>query len=135
MLEYVTRLLKVPTMHSTTHLYPEGAPPTARRRMRPPSASARETEWARVIVGVVPTRPTKTEVKWARDYFDAVHPFAAGGAYVSFMMEERPERVIATDRESCERLEQMKARYDPDKRLQCEPDHNAQSPGETLVSW
>ena len=35
--------------------------------------------------------------RWASDYWDALHPYSAGGAYVNFMMDdEGEERVRAT---------------------------------------
>jgi hypothetical protein len=33
---------------------------------------------------------------WTVDYWKALHPYSAGGAYVSFMMDEGQERVQAT---------------------------------------
>ena len=35
---------------------------------------------------------------WCKDYFDALHPYSAGGAYVNFMMDEGQERVQASFR-------------------------------------
>ena len=44
---------------------------------------------ARSSSALIPIRPTRTKItKWGKDYWDALHPFAAGGAYVNFMMEE-----------------------------------------------
>jgi FAD/FMN-containing dehydrogenase len=105
---------KLPTMHSSMHLYPvDGA---AHRVGKNETAfSFRDATWSQVIVGVDPDASNKGRItQWARDYFDAVHPFAAGGAYVNFMMEEGPERVLETYRENYERLAEIKARYDPD---------------------
>ncbi|HSD21052.1 MAG TPA: BBE domain-containing protein, partial [Anaeromyxobacter sp.] len=47
------------------------------------------------------------------DYWAALHPYSAGGAYVNFMMEEGQERIRATYRANYERLASLKARYDP----------------------
>src|SRR5437667_368830 len=83
----------LPTMHSTMHLYPiDGA---AHRVGRNDTAfSYREANWAEVIVGVDPDPANSAKItKWCKDYFDALHPFSAGGAYVNFMMEEGQERV------------------------------------------
>lgn len=33
---------------------------------------------------------------WAKDYWEALHPYSAGGAYLNFMMDEGEERVKAT---------------------------------------
>jgi hypothetical protein len=51
---------------------------------------------------------------WAREYFDALHPFGAGGAYVNFMMEEGEDRIRATYRDNYNRLSAVKAKYDPE---------------------
>ncbi len=50
---------------------------------------------------------------WAKDYYDALHPFGAGGAYVNFMMDEGEDRVRATYRGNYDRLTSIKAKYDP----------------------
>ena len=53
-------------------------------------------------------------VNWARQYWDDLHPYSAGGAYVNFMMEEEgQERVKASYRDNNERLAAIKRTYDP----------------------
>jgi FAD/FMN-containing dehydrogenase len=53
-------------------------------------------------------------VEWGRGCWDAVHPFAAGAAYVNFMMDdEGQDRIRATYGANYERLAAIKARYDP----------------------
>ncbi|MBZ5544577.1 MAG: BBE domain-containing protein, partial [Acidobacteriia bacterium] len=70
--------------------------------------------WALVIVGVDPDPANKDKItKWCKDYFDALHPYSAGGAYVNFMMEEGQERVKAAFRENYDRLAAIKKKYDP----------------------
>ncbi len=60
------------------------------------------------------TRRTQKLLKrWAVDYWDATHPYSAGGAYVNFMMDEGQERVRATYGPNYERLTEVKAQYDP----------------------
>ena len=51
---------------------------------------------------------------WTVGYWEAVHPYATGGAYVNFMMDEGQERVEATYGENYRRLATIKAKYDPD---------------------
>ena len=51
--------------------------------------------------------------KWWKDYFDALHPYTAGGAYVNFMMEEGQEHVKASFWENYDRLAAIKKKYDP----------------------
>lgn len=53
-------------------------------------------------------------VAWARNYWEALHPYSCGGAYVNMMMEEGEERVKASYGDNYERLTQIKAKYDPD---------------------
>ncbi|MGH2761550.1 MAG: FAD-binding oxidoreductase [Thermoleophilaceae bacterium] len=105
---------RLPTMHSTMHLYPidgavhdVGASDTA--------FSYRDARWAEVIVGVDPDPANAGAIRdWTVDYWEATHPYAAGGAYVNFMMDEGNARVRATYGDNYERLTRIKADYDPD---------------------
>jgi FAD/FMN-containing dehydrogenase len=51
---------------------------------------------------------------WCVDYFEALHPHSAGGAYVNMMMDEGQERVRASYRDNYDRLARIKATYDPE---------------------
>jgi len=104
---------QLPSMHSTMHLYPvNGA--AAGPRNQETAWSYRDTQWASVIVGVDPDPANNDRlIEWARNYWEALHPHSAGGAYVNFMMDEGEERVKATYRENYERLAAVKAKYDP----------------------
>jgi FAD/FMN-containing dehydrogenase len=104
----------LPTMLSTMHMYPvDGA--VHRVGKGDTAFSFRDATWSEVIVGVDPSASNKDLItQWARNYFDAAHAFAAGGAYVNFMMEEGTERIEATYRDNYDRLARIKARYDPD---------------------
>ncbi|MCW5979913.1 MAG: FAD-binding oxidoreductase [Bryobacteraceae bacterium] len=111
--EHVRHGSAVPTMHSTMHLYPiNGA---AHRVGKNETAwSYRESNWAEVIVGVDPSPANNDKIiRWARDYFEALHPHSAGGAYINFMMEEGEDRIRATYRDNYDRLAKIKAKYDP----------------------
>lgn len=103
----------LPTMLSTTHLYPINGVP--HRVGRTDTAfSFREAVWAQVIVGIDPDPAAKERiVTWAREYWDALHPYSSGGAYVNFMMEEGNDRIRATYRDNYDRLVAVKKRYDP----------------------
>ncbi len=104
---------KVPTMLSTMHLYPVNG--AAQRVGRNDTAySFREALFAEVIVGVDPD-PANSEkmTAWCKDYWDALHPYSAGGAYVNFMMDEGQDRVQATYRDNYKRLAAIKKKYDP----------------------
>jgi FAD/FMN-containing dehydrogenase len=54
-------------------------------------------------------------VAWTRSLFDAVTPYATGGAYVNFLSDEGPERVQDAYPPSVwSRLVEVKRRYDPE---------------------
>jgi hypothetical protein len=104
---------ELPTMHSTMHLYPING---AAHRAGPGETafSYRSANFAEVIVGVDPD-PANNErmVRWARDYWTALHPYSAGGGYVNMMMDEGTDNVKAAYPENYTRLTQVKATYDP----------------------
>jgi FAD/FMN-containing dehydrogenase len=103
----------LPTPKSTMHLYPVNG--AAGRVDRNATAwSYRDATWAEVIVGVDPDPANAGQLKdWAVAYWEALHPYSAGGAYVNFMMDEGQERVQATYRDNYARLAAIKRRYDP----------------------
>ena len=107
----------MPTMKSAMHLYPiDGA---AHDRTPADTAwSYREARWGSVVAGVDPD-PANAELikQWTIDYFDALHPYSAGGAYVNMMMDEGPDRIRASYRDNYNRLAHIKAIYDPDNRF------------------
>jgi hypothetical protein len=99
---------------ATMHLYPiDGA---ASRVPADATAFAyRDGGWAGVIVGVDPDPANAPAIsRWAKDYWSALHPTSAGGAYVNFLMEEGQARVEASYRGNYQRLAAVKRRYDPD---------------------
>ena len=53
-------------------------------------------------------------IAWARDFFKATAPYATGGVYVNFMPYDEEERVKSAYGENYERLQELKAKYDPD---------------------
>ena len=105
---------RLPTLHSTMHLYPidgavhdVGASDSAFR--------FRDAQWAEVIVGVDPDPANAGPIRdWTVDYWEATHPYSAGGAYVNFMMDEGHDRVRATYGDNYGRLAATKAELDPD---------------------
>ncbi len=104
---------KLPTPLSTMHLYPiDGAVHDIRADESP--FSYRNVNWAEVIVGVDADPANAGLIRdWTVDYWDATHPYSAGGAYVNFLMDEGDERVRATYGENYDRLAAVKATYDP----------------------
>ena len=105
---------KLPTMQSTMHLYPiDGA--AHRTGSADTPFAYRDAKWAEVIVGVSPDPQDRANITaWTKDYWDALHPYSAGGAYVNMMMDEGEERIRASYRDNYARLVQAKRQYDPD---------------------
>jgi FAD/FMN-containing dehydrogenase len=103
----------LPSMHSTMHLYPiNGA--ASRVGKHDTAWNYRDATWAQVMVGVDPDPANKEKISsWAKSYFDALHPYSAGGAYVNFMMDEGEDRVKATYGDNYARLVAIKNKYDP----------------------
>jgi hypothetical protein len=103
----------MPTPLSTMHLYPiNGA--ASRISNKDTAWNYRDATWAMVIVGIDPD-PSNKEIitKWTKDYWEALHPYSAGGAYVNFMMDEGEDRIKATYGDNYERLVTIKNKYDP----------------------
>ena len=104
---------KLPTWQSTMHLYPiDGA--AADRSNADTAWAHRDARWAEVIFAVDPD-PARADAirRWTIDYYEAVHPYSAGGGYVNFMMDEGQERVRATYGDNYARLAAVKRTYDP----------------------
>jgi FAD/FMN-containing dehydrogenase len=103
----------LPTWQSTMHLYPiDGAAGRVKNTATP--WAYRDAKWAEVMVGVDPDPANREKISsWAKAYWTALHPYAAGGAYVNFMMEEGDERIRATYGKNYDRLAKIKKRYDP----------------------
>jgi FAD/FMN-containing dehydrogenase len=104
---------RLPSPKSTMHLYPiDGA---AHDHAPDDTAwSYRDATWATVYAGVDPDPANADALRaWTVEYFEALHPYSAGGAYVNMMMEEGPDRVRAGYRDNYDRLAVIKAGYDP----------------------
>ena len=68
-----------------------------------------------VIAGVDPEAANaEALMEWTVAYWESIHPYSMGGAYVNMMMEEGEERVRASYRRNYNRLAEIKAKYDPD---------------------
>lgn len=105
---------RIPTALSAMHLYPiDGA--VHRVAQKETAFGFRDAKWSLVITGIGETPGSRESIsQWAKDYWAALHPYSAGGAYVNFMMEEGPSRIKATYQANYERLSQVKAEYDPE---------------------
>ncbi|MGA9295535.1 MAG: FAD-binding oxidoreductase [Ignavibacteriaceae bacterium] len=106
---------ELPTLLSLMHMYPvNGA--AARPGKKDTAWSYRDATWAVVICGVDPDPANKDLItKWTKDYYNAIHPYTAGGSYVNFLMhDEGLERVKTTYRGNYDRLAKIKQKYDPE---------------------
>jgi len=110
---HVEHASKIPTLLPTMHMYPiDGA--AHRVEKNDTAFSYRDARWSAVYAGIDPDPANKEAISaWAREYWEALHPYSAGGAYVNFMMEEGQDRVRATYRENYDRLVEVKSKYDP----------------------
>lgn len=104
---------KAPSELSLMHLYPiDGA--VHQVGQNETAWNCRDATWSMVICGVDPDPAKAGALKaWAKEYWEAVHPFNLGGAYVNFMMEEGENRIRATYGNNYERLVAIKKKYDP----------------------
>ena len=104
---------KIPTPLSQMHMYPLSGAASKPSNTETPWAY-RGSKYAGVIVGIDPD-PANAEIitEWCKSYWDALHPYSAGGSYSNFMMEEGQERVQACYQHNYERLVDIKKKYDP----------------------
>ena len=104
----------LPTGQSTMHLYPiDGAVHDVGATETP--WAYRDATWGEVIVGVDPDPANAGMLRdWTVAYWEATHPYSAGGAYVNMMMDEGDERVRASYGENYPRLARAKRTFDPE---------------------
>lgn len=104
----------IPTVLSQMHLYPiSGA--ASRVGAEDTPWAYRDAKYAGVYVGVDPDPKNAAKITdWCKSYYDALHPYSAGGAYSNFMMDEGQERVKASYKHNYDRLVSIKKTYDPD---------------------
>lgn len=104
---------EMPTTLSNIHIYPING---AAGRVGPHDTpwAYRDANFSQVIVAVDPD-PINNErmIKWAKETYSDLHPHAAGGAYLNFKMDEGQDTVMAGYRDNYRRLQQIKAKYDP----------------------
>jgi len=96
------------------HLYPINGKAQKSSNSNTPWAN-RDANYTQIIIGVAPDPANREKITdWAKNYWEALHPHSAGGAYVNFLMEEGQERIKATYKHNYKRLSKIKAMYDPD---------------------
>ena len=111
---HIRHAARMPIPLSGMHLYPiDGA--VHRQEKSAAAWSYRDAAWSMVIFGVDPDPANAPTLKqWARDYWEAVHPFNLAGAYANFMMDDEGEaRVKAAYGDNYQRLAMLKKKYDP----------------------
>jgi FAD/FMN-containing dehydrogenase len=103
----------LPTPQATMHLYPiDGA--VHKVGSGDTAFAYRNSRWAEVILAVDPDPASADVLKsWVVDYWEATHPYSAGGAYVNFMMDEGQDRVQSSYGDNYKRLAELKKKYDP----------------------
>ena len=104
---------RIPTVNSAMHIYPmDGAVHDVASDAT--AFAYRDVSLSHVIAGVSPDpAPMPQYREWVREYWSALHPFSAGGAYVNFLMEEGDDRIAASYRGNYARLGEIKRQYDP----------------------
>jgi hypothetical protein len=105
---------KIPTPLSQMHLYPiSGAAGRVGKEDTP--WAYRDAKYAGVFVGIDPDPSNAQKITdWAKAYWEALHPYSSGGAYLNFIMDEGQERVKASYLDNYDRLVKIKNKYDPD---------------------
>jgi FAD/FMN-containing dehydrogenase len=110
--EHIRFANTAPTWQSGMHLYPvNGA--ASKVSKKDTAWNYRDATWSMVIIGVDSDPANKEIISWTKEYWEAVHPYSAAGAYVNFMMDEGEERVKATYGDNYARLVKIKNKYDP----------------------
>ncbi|TDD97006.1 FAD-binding oxidoreductase [Flavobacterium cellulosilyticum] len=104
---------KIPTPLSQMHMYPiSGAASRVAKEATP--WAYRDAKYAAVFVGIDPSPENAPKItQWCKEYWEALHPYASGGAYLNFIMDEGPERIKASYKHNFERLVAIKTKYDP----------------------
>lgn len=104
---------EIPTSLSAMHLYPiSGAAERVGNDETP--WAYRDAKYAGVIVGVDPDPANADKItNWCKNYWSALHPYSAGGAYSNFMMDEGQDRIKASYKDNYDRLVEIKQKYDP----------------------
>jgi FAD/FMN-containing dehydrogenase len=112
--EYNRFAESAPTWVSQTHIYPlSGA--AARVGNSDTAWGWRDAGYAQVFVAIDHEADNDEALReWAVDYSDAIKPYAMDGAYSNFIMDEGQDRARACFRGNYDRLQKIKAAYDPD---------------------
>jgi FAD/FMN-containing dehydrogenase len=103
-----------PSIHTANHFYPiDGAV----HRVAPDATAFayRNVGFSPVIAGIWgDPADNEANIRWVREYADALHPLGAGGAYVNFMDADDAPRAAENYGANWTRLREVKAKWDPD---------------------
>jgi FAD/FMN-containing dehydrogenase len=111
---HIAQIAKAPSDMCLMHLYPiDGAV----HKVAPDATawSTRDARWSMVIAAISGEPSQADDLKtWGRAYWEAVHPYNLGGAYVNFMSDDESDgRVQASYGPNYQRLATVKKKYDP----------------------
>jgi FAD/FMN-containing dehydrogenase len=111
---HIAAIAKAPSDMCLMHLYPiDGAVHKVAKDATP--WGARDARWS-MVIAAIDADPKKADElkKWGRAYWEAVHPYNMGGAYVNFMGDDEADgRVQASYGANYRRLSEIKKKYDP----------------------
>ena len=105
---------KAPTVSSTMHLYPiDGACHDVAQDAT--AFGHRDANFAMVLIsGWDDPSDDAANIRWVRDYSDAIAPHSEAGGYINFMDEDDNTRVRTNYGSNYDRLVEIKRKYDPD---------------------
>ena len=105
---------KVPVVNSTVHIYPiDGACHDIASDAT--AFGHRDASFATVVAGMWPDpADNEANIRWVREYSDAITPHSEEGGYINFMAEDDQQRVSANYGANYGRLVKVKRSYDPD---------------------
>jgi FAD/FMN-containing dehydrogenase len=105
---------RVPTVNATMHIYPINEAV----HDLPLDATAFGNRDANFVVNIAGMWPDPADneknIRWVRDYFAAIEPYALAGGYTNFASGDDEHKAAANYGASFGRLSEIKRRYDPD---------------------
>ncbi|HEX6122572.1 MAG TPA: BBE domain-containing protein, partial [Ktedonobacterales bacterium] len=103
----------VPSIQSGMHLYPiTGA--VHRVGQDETAFPYRDAGWVANIVAIYPdATDTPQNVRWVREYWEALRPYSLPGTYINFLGDEGKDRIKDSYGRSYARLVAVKEKYDP----------------------
>jgi FAD/FMN-containing dehydrogenase len=104
----------VPSLQTSVHIYPING---AVQRVAPDATAFafRHANFAPVIAGFwEDPADNEANIKWVRDFSEALRPFAEAGGYINFMDSDDQGRITDNYGGNYARLAEIKAKYDPD---------------------